>query len=170
MIHTTHVLFAILLILLAGNSLHVSIFPESILFASFGSLLPDIDHPSSYINRKSWRFIWLSGVVNSHRGWTHSIFGAAIITFVFGLILKYYSLNFGYIISFFLGYISHLISDSLNPSRVPWLWPKKKRYGINLIGVGSGREVLIQFLLIGLILVLSCNLYRNYINILIRKT
>ncbi len=156
MIHTTHVLFAILLTLFLRNFFHIPIYlPESILFVSIGALFPDIDHPSSYINRKSWRIFSLSGIAKSHRGWTHSLFGCFVFTVATYLILRQHGYNPIYSHLFFLGYISHLISDSLNPSGVAWFWPKRKRYGINLIGTGSVGETLFQFALIASILVCS---------------
>ena len=149
MIHTTHVFFAILLTLFLENFLHVPFsLPESILFVSIGALFPDIDHPSSYINRKSWRIFSLSGIAKSHRGWTHSLIGGFVFTAIVYLISRQYGFNSVYSLLFFFGYLSHLILDSLNPSGVAWFWPKRKRYGINLIGTGSFGETLFQFLLV----------------------
>ncbi len=161
MIYTTHLLFAFLLSLLFEKFLHLPVISsKSILFVFLGSLLPDIDHPRSYINRDSWRVIWLSGIMGTHRGWTHSIFGAFIFTFIFTLLLNQYILSFSCLFSFFLGYMSHLISDSFNPSRVPWFWPKKRRYGLDIIKTGSLNETFFQFVLLTLIfIVLSSSLY-----------
>ncbi len=149
MIHTTHLLFAILLTLLFGKLLHIPVLSsESILFVFLGSLLPDIDHPHSYINRKSWKILFLSGITSGHRGWTHSFLGVVAFTILFHFVTLKYHLNITYTYLFFFGYLSHLISDSLNPSGIAWFWPKKKKYGIDLIKTGSFEETLFQFALI----------------------
>jgi len=142
MIHTTHILFAILMLLLSP-----SISAEAVLFVAIGSLLPDIDHPSSYINRKSWKLFSLS-LITTHRGWCHSLVGGAAFTILLALVgAAFYP--------FLLGYLSHLILDSLNPSGVAWFWPKKRRYAVGIVKTGSMAERAVQVSLLVAILFLA---------------
>ncbi|MBO8181255.1 MAG: metal-dependent hydrolase [Archaeoglobus sp.] len=165
MIYTTHILFALLMMLSLSFYLHFPFSAESLLVVILGSLAPDLDHPSSYINKKGWRLFSLSALT-THRGWTHSLIGAGALTFAFFLIARsspfapFYSL-------FFFGYVSHLLIDSLNPSGVAWLWPKKKRYSLNFVKTGSLGEILFQLVLVGLILIFACHYYHfDYYNLL----
>jgi inner membrane protein len=158
MIYTTHILFSCTLMILLMSRVEIfqdilqNISPLQALFiASFGSLIPDIDHPGSYISKKSWRLFSLSGSFQRHRGWTHSIFGSFVFSLIFFAYLMYMKANPKFIVPFYLGYISHLISDSLNPSRVAWFWPGKRRYGIGFIKTGSFEEAMLQIALITLL-------------------
>ncbi len=150
--HTTHVLFAIVIITAIYELLPplkgFIPYPYALLAAMFGSLFPDIDHPHSYISRGYWEF--LSRVVTAtteHRGWTHSIFGAVVFTIAAAVVLWYFQGDVRVSLGFMFGYISHLLSDSLNPSGVNWLWPKEDRYGLGIITTGSEGEVVFQKIL-----------------------
>ena len=124
-------------------------FIYAMILALIGSVFPDIDHPRSFISRGYWSV--LSAVIRKttgHRGWTHSLFGAGLFTGILLLILWYFKASLFLAFGFFLGYLSHLISDSLNPTGVNWLWPKKKRYGIGLIRTGSIGEEIFMWVLI----------------------
>lgn len=150
MIYTTHILFASILTLLIIGKLPISLSVEplqAIFIASLGSLIPDVDHPSSYINKKFWRLFSLSGGFNSHRGWTHSFLGGVMITAIFLTYLIYTKGKVHFIVPFFIGYCSHLLIDSLNPSGVAWFWPSKRRIGIRFIKTGSFEESMLQIFL-----------------------
>jgi len=124
-------------------------FPYAVFLAIFGSLFPDIDHPRAYISRGYWSV--LSTIVRKtteHRGWTHSLFGAGLFTGILLIILWCLKVSLSLAFGFFIGYLSHLISDSLNPTGVNWLWPKKKRYGIGIIRTGSVRENIFMWIII----------------------
>ena len=128
---------------------HIVPFIYALFFALFGSIFPDIDHPRSYISRGYWSV--LSAAIRKtteHRGWTHSLFGVSLFTGILLLILWYFKASLFLAFGFFLGYLSHLISDSLNPTGVNWFWPKRKRYGIGLIRTGSIGEQIFLWILI----------------------
>ena len=152
MIYTTHLLFAFLVISGLSSYFHFHPSAESVVVILLGSLAPDLDHPSSYINRRSWRLFSLSALTD-HRGWTHSLLGGVVLTFVFFLIARSSTYASFYFI-FFLGYVSHLFLDSLNPSGVAWFWPRKKRYGIGIVKTGSMGESVIQVVLFCFVLFL----------------
>ncbi len=159
--HNTHIVFS--LFFLFGlyelfpilNDIDPIVF--AIPLAIIGALFPDIDHPHSFISRGYWSI--LSTIIRkttTHRGWTHSLFGACFFTGILLIILWYFKVSLFLAFGFFLGYISHLISDSLNPTGVNWLWPKRKRYGIGLIRTGSTREEIFMWILIFVVIGLIC--------------
>ena len=84
-----------------------------------GSLLPDIDHPSSYLGK---RHKMVSGVTNKafgHRGITHSLLGFILIGIIVKFIQKQYLTDRIEDIVFWLmlGYLLHMLEDSLSQKR-----------------------------------------------------
>lgn len=111
-------------LMIAWNLRHL-LQPWGIIFCAIGSLLPDIDHPGSLLGR---RMKVVSVIGLGHRGWTHSFLGFGIFTLLAYVIIP------KYLLGFVIGYLSHLILDSLNPSGVAWLIPfSKKRF--HIIGI-----------------------------------
>ncbi len=125
-------------------------------FAALGALTPDIDNARSTLGQKlgpvSRGFQHLAG----HRTFFHSLLGMAIIGGVIwaaqyavglalyraGLTATGEALGSGFSPAGFLasgvgigfgglmiGYVLHLVADSLTEGGVPWLWPLKTRYG-----------------------------------------
>ena len=89
---------------------------------SAAALLPDVDHSSSVLGKRTKIFSFLK-----HRGLTHSILGVALLY----LILYQIGLNFYPQISPFIPYIllgcaSHILLDMLTPSGVALFYPFKK--------------------------------------------
>ncbi|MEI4259966.1 MAG: metal-dependent hydrolase [Candidatus Dasytiphilus stammeri] len=89
------------------------------------SLLPDIDHPRSLLGQ---HLKWLSAsmrVIFGHRGFTHSILALAAAVKIFNLTLLLSRVIIPDDVSqgMIIGYISHLIADSLTPAGIPLLWP-----------------------------------------------
>lgn len=158
--HNTHMLFSFFMLLGIYELFPVlnryDPFIYALVLALFGSIFPDIDHPRSLISRGYWSILSVAiQKTTRHRGWTHSLFGAGVFTGFILLILWYLKANPFLSFGFFLGYISHLISDSLNPTGVNWFWPKRRRYGIGIIRTGSVEErifsLIIVFISAGLI-------------------
>jgi inner membrane protein len=90
-----------------------------------GSLLPDIDHPQSYLGRRLWI---LSAPINKlfgHRGFTHSLLSLFLLGTATAVWWANNPLFFGGLL---LGYLSHLLGDMTTISGVPLLYPKKTRY------------------------------------------
>lgn len=117
-------------------------FVYAMLVTPIGALVPDLDHPNGYISKGNWEFLSIAvRKTTTHRGWTHSILGAVLFTLLSGTVFLLFKISLFYTIPFFIGYISHLISDSLNPTGVNWFWPKdRKKYRINTIRTGSKEE------------------------------
>lgn len=102
--------------------------------ALVGSLLPDIDEPNSFVGKKVWLLSKLIKFTTGHRG----IFHTLIITLIFPLIyfltkdneifLKYnWFPYFNVMLGLVIGYLSHLLMDSMTGMGVPLFWPITKQ-------------------------------------------
>lgn len=154
MMFRTHVLFALFFYLLF---IKLFSFDLNAIFAfvlCFGSILPDIDSPSSFVNS---RFLLGIGKAvasfSEHRGFFHSIFGILpflIIGFLLALWLKFSVI---YILALSIGYMLHLAADSFNVSGIKWLWKSGHIKGI--IRTGSiFEQVFFIILILGTIYVI----------------
>lgn len=101
--------------------------------AAIGGLMPDIDHPKSALGRRlPFISIPLSYLVG-HRGVTHSLI--AVLTMLILLSMAAFTMDTRIallVAPVCIGYLSHIAGDALTPSGVPLLWPKRKRYTLNL--------------------------------------
>lgn len=98
----------------------------SVIFAivlAFGAILPDIDSPSSFINKR-----YLLGIgkgiaaFSEHRGFFHSVFGILIFAVLSIIGVYFLKVSFIFAVALPLGYFLHLFADSLNVSGIKWLW------------------------------------------------
>lgn len=114
-----------------------------------GSLLPDIDHPKSWLGRRiPFISIPLSALVG-HRGITHSMIALIVIQAM--MLVAIYMLRQGQgswlapaLTGVGIGYLSHLLADWLSNTGIPLLWPNKKRFAAPVtIRTGSQVEYLI---------------------------
>lgn len=131
----THVVTGIVTALAAARISDSSL-PESgllLLGGMAGCLLPDIDHPQSWLGRRL-PFISrpLSALVG-HRGITHSLI--AVVLVLLGLLAAashwggdHPALATVLGLGISLGYASHLLGDWLTPSGIPLLWPNRQRF------------------------------------------
>jgi inner membrane protein len=95
------------------------------LLALAGSLLPDIDHPHSFVGRRlPFISVPLSRAIG-HRGFTHSCL-AAVLFVVTILALARGGMNG--VSALGIGYLSHLLGDWLTPSGIPFMWPSRRKY------------------------------------------
>jgi inner membrane protein len=79
-----------------------------------GSLLPDIDTPFSKLGKYN-----VFAAIMLHRGITHSLLATGIIAAI-GLLIS------PIMVWVAVGYLSHLLADSLTPSGIRWLYPFRK--------------------------------------------
>lgn len=119
---------------------HMTIATAIVAFGAnmIGGLLPDIDDASADIWDKvrggSLLAKIVKPIIGSHRMLSHSIIGMATI----GFLLKQLLTLMGSVLlvdmniiwwSVMIGYLSHLITDSMTTDGVPWLLPIRKRFG-----------------------------------------
>jgi inner membrane protein len=90
-----------------------------------GSLLPDIDHPKSYLGRRLYPISVLIHKLFGHRGFTHSLLSTSFIGIIGAVYWASNPLFFGGLL---LGYLSHLLGDMFTPRGIPLFYPKRKRY------------------------------------------
>lgn len=110
--------------------------PQALAAAALGALLPDIDHPQSWAGRKMRVVSVPLALIVGHRGITHSALAIAACALLLTL------LGTGWLAApVVIGYLSHLLADSLTPSGVPLLWPNKRRFTLNLCRTGSIIEI-----------------------------
>ncbi len=159
-----------------GESADVAVLGLTVVSAVIGSLLPDIDEDGSMINnflfpslKRTYRsfalaalgavmvlFYFLKGLPTwvlwlglyaaavayvPHRTVTHSLLACAYVGWVV------YTIAPTYTWAVVLGYLSHLIADTMTSAGVPYLWPYKKRFNLKGFGVkvktgGSGDHLI----------------------------
>jgi len=141
MLYTTHiaVTYAATLPLLASSG---SLSLGSIIAVGVGSVLPDIDHPKSFIGNRTRGFSDGIGVVFGHRGLAHSIAGVVFFLIAARFLLTSFQLPLGLADWLMVGYIAHLVEDSFSKAGVAWLQPvynRRIQFGFKLIYYRTGK-------------------------------
>lgn len=109
------------------------------------SLLPDIDSPNSQYGNQ-W-FLRPLQFVSKHRGMLHSLSFCILVSLAFAFILPILALPF------FLGYSSHLLSDSFTKDGITPFWPWKKiSEGIVRTGRKIEKGIFLVFLVLDVLL------------------
>lgn len=112
--------------------------PVGIAASVFGSLLPDIDHPTSKIGKK----VPILPHFMRHRGFTHSLLFVglvyAILVVFFG---KYSESAYPEIYMVIPGMLSHILLDMLNRQGVQLLFPFSDKIKIPIIKIKTGGAV-----------------------------
>ena len=123
-----------------ANLLHSNpeVVPLIIAGGWLGGMLPDIDHPNSTISNIKIMGIpifkpiaWLINLIFGHRGATHTLWALLVTWLPFILAPLYISSDMYWLTSYLsmfgigyaVGYLSHILLDSLTPSGTPMLWP-----------------------------------------------
>jgi inner membrane protein len=109
--------------------------PIDLGLVAIGSLLPDIDHPSSWFGRRLPFISWPLAALVGHRGVTHS--ALAFAGWVAAIWACGSTLWLGPLA---IGYLSHLLGDCLTPSGIPLLWPSRRRFRVALFRTNSLAE------------------------------
>jgi len=105
-----------------------------------GGIAPDIDQPTAPL----WRNLPVGGTVGrvfdrllgGHRFLSHSILGVILFGFGWHYFLKVLTPSFPHLDmtiiwwSFMIGFVSHLIMDTITREGVPWLLPIPVKFGI----------------------------------------
>ena len=116
---------------------------------AIGGLLPDIDHPNSKISHKLKPVSKIVNLLFSHRGLFHT---PAFYIILWAIVIWQFSnpANILFINSLFLGVMSHLFLDALNPTGIPLFFPleKKRRNLANIKTGGLTEKVLCTAILI----------------------
>jgi inner membrane protein len=169
MIAPTHSVFGIFLtlIVLALFGVKLSLHWTILAFAVFGSILPDIDYPTSVIGKILYPISSRLERKFGHRTVTHSLIGWVVATLLFAVIIGIISLfpqisAWGWahlparwLAAFSISYLSHLLLDMLNKHGSQLFWPDKTRDVIPRnqrfrIKSGSRTEIIVFIVLLAL--------------------
>lgn len=119
-----------------------------------GSLMPDIDLPSSTVGKRVKPISYLINQIFGHRGITHTPI-LHIICSIFLLILGggltgFIKLTYlSFVIGLFVGGVSHLVLDAMTVKGIPFLYPfSKKRQRIASFTTGQD-EFIVQVITVG---------------------
>ncbi len=142
----SHVIVGLAAWVAAAPVLHLSpVDPIYLGAAMFGALLPDIDHPRSWVGRRSKPVSTVMAAVLGHRGITHSAVAVAGLV----ALLAHSGSQRGAASALAIGYLSHLAADLLTPRGLRLAWPLRRTWGVPLCRTGSAAEPMIVLLLLG---------------------
>jgi inner membrane protein len=148
MMAKSHVIVGLAAWVAAAPVLHLSpVDPIYLGLAVCGSLLPDIDHPQSWVGRRSKPVSTAIAAILGHRGITHS--AVAVVGLV--ALLAHAGSRRGAVSALAIGYLSHLAADLLTPRGLRLAWPLRRTWGIPLCRTGSPTEpIIVMALLCGI--------------------
>jgi inner membrane protein len=145
MMAKSHVVVGIAAWFVAAPMLHFSpVDPTYLGLAVAGSLLPDVDHPKSWIGRRSRPLSTTIAAALGHRGLTHS----AIAVLGLVIVLLHAGYRRGPVSALAVGYLSHLAADMLTPQGLRLTWPLRKTWGLPVCRTGSPAEPIIVLTLV----------------------
>jgi inner membrane protein len=110
--------------------------PLALGLAVSGALLPDVDHPKSWVGRRLRPVSTVLGKLLGHRGFTHSL--AAVAGCCWLLLSR--GVPRAMIAPLVVGYLSHLAGDLLTPGGLRLAWPLKGTWALPICRSGSPVE------------------------------
>lgn len=153
---STHIAFSVVCCFVSAAASNTAPRLEHLAAAGFGSLLPDIDIPTSGIGRPFFPLAQRINRALGHRTLTHSLLGLLFLALP---ILPIYLLGYrGLSLALLLGYASHILLDQVNVMGVELFWPARiravlflnERYRITV--AGKGEYILLCALIVVLLL------------------
>jgi inner membrane protein len=145
MMARSHVVVGLAAWVAIAPPLHLSLFdPLSVAFVVSGSLLPDIDHPKSWVGRRLRPVSTLLASVLGHRGVTHS--AVAIVALVAWFVHIGY--RRAWICGLVIGYLSHLMADMLTHRGLRLAWPLRGTWCLPIYKTGSPVENIVVVLIL----------------------
>jgi inner membrane protein len=113
--------------------------PVPLALAVTGALLPDIDHPKSWVGKRMRPLSTIVAAILGHRGATHSLLAVVGC----GWLLFYDGTPRAIVAPVLVGYLSHLAGDLLTPHGLRLAWPFKGTWALPLCRSGSPFEPLV---------------------------
>jgi inner membrane protein len=145
MMARSHVIIGLAAWIAASPALHLPpLDPSCLGLVVAGSLLPDIDHPSSWVGRRTRPISTAIASVLGHRGITHSAIAVIGLT----ILLLHAGYRRGGVAALAVGYLSHLAADMLTPRGLRLAWPLRGTWGLPLCRTDSGMEPFIVTILV----------------------
>lgn len=118
--------------------------PACLALALAGSLLPDVDHPKSWVGQRLRPLSRLAAGLFGHRGITHSALALAVC----GWGLLQGGAPRWAVAPLAVGALSHLAADLLTPAGLRLAWPMRRTWALPLCRSGSAMEPLVVALLL----------------------
>ena len=116
----THVAFGSAFYLLSAGLANLPVSTELLLIASVGAVLPDVDAPESAVGQVTKPVSDKIAKRFGHRCFCHSLLGLLAFSL---LILPLHYIASALFLALVLGYLSHLLADSMTKQGVKLLWP-----------------------------------------------
>lgn len=139
MLYTTHVVTSLLTATAVKGTIGLNVGIPYYVGTAIGSLLPDIDHPDSFIGRRSFGLSKLMNMAFGHRGFTHSFLSTLLFSAT-----TYIFFPAEWAIGLSVGYTGHLLGDFFSKSGIPLGHPfTKKKFKVPLYKTGGLSESLI---------------------------
>jgi inner membrane protein len=142
----SHVVLGVAAWMIAAPHLGFSPYaPVSVAVAAGAALIPDVDHPKSWIGRRMRPLSSELAKLLGHRGATHSLLA------IFGCVwlLASHGMPRGILAPMSVGYLSHLAADMLTPGGLRLAWPLRGTWSLPLCRTGSWAEPVIVVGLLG---------------------
>lgn len=111
-----------------------------------GSLFPDIDSKASKISYRLPIVSFFMRLLFGHRNVLHTPFVLILFGIIFSVVHLMFALPITFIVGFVIGYICHLLQDTVTKRGIMWLYPVSSKY-ISIIGITSGKSVFLEFIL-----------------------
>lgn len=115
--------------------------------AFLGGMLPDIDHPKSWLGSKIPVLPTLLYESTGHRGATHSLLVMLVLVAAIWVGCQAFAVNEVVssllVCGFLIGYGMHLLGDFFSNKGVPLLWPMPAKFGFSVCATASATERLI---------------------------
>ena len=153
--YRTHLAFGILLGVLSVKHgfFSISFGHGFLLLVLLGSLLPDLDKKKSKISHKIPILPRVLEFFAGHRGVYHSIFGCLATALVLSPLFAF-SWGKALVLAICLGFLSHLLIDSINPKGIRWFRPLSSMKVKGPVKVGGfWEDVLFVFFLMWLFVI-----------------
>ncbi len=116
-------------------------------FTFLGGMLPDIDHPKSWLGSKIPVLPTLLYESTGHRGATHSLLVMLVLVAAIWVGCQAFAVNEVVssllVCGFLIGYGMHLLGDFFSNKGVPLLWPLPAKFGFSVCATASATERLI---------------------------
>jgi inner membrane protein len=142
----SHVVIGVATWMIAAPHLGFSPFsPTALAVAAGGALLPDVDHPKSWVGRRLRPLSLLLGRLLGHRGVTHSLI--AVVGCM--ALLANRGVPRVVVAPLTVGYLSHLAADLLTPGGLRLAWPLPGTWALPLCRTGSWAEPVVVIGILG---------------------
>ena len=144
MMARSHVVVGVAAWIVMAPVLHLPVLdPLDLVLAVGGALLPDVDHPKSWVGRRTRPVSTAIAAALGHRGVTHS----ALAVVALSMLLLHAGYHWAGVSALAVGYLSHLAADMLTPRGLRLAWPLPGTWSLPLCRSGSPAESLIVLLL-----------------------